>query len=194
MLTLMPLSAAPTETESLEQSWDHTEPATDSTSKWSEVGEFYGSPNMFSRFTLEMSQQYLREEELRARHQTALLRLREEAVKEKTKAELALLRHQKIYWETKNETSKMEELLRQEQETQRNLKQEQAEIRHLHNIYKAAHQERKLLLRQQKEILRIQQSVAHIQQRLHKSGVTLEVWTEKANHILFMIRSWAWKR
>ncbi|XP_073496240.1 coiled-coil domain-containing protein 187 isoform X3 [Phyllobates terribilis] len=165
------MSAAPTETESLEQSWDHT----DSTSKWSEVGEFYGSPNMFTHFTLEMSQQYLREEELRARHQTALLRLREEALKEKTKAELALLHHQKIYWETKNDLSKVEELLKQEHEIQRNLKQEQAEILHLHNIYKAAHQERKLLLKQQKEILRIQQSAAHIQQKLHKSGVTLEV-------------------
>ncbi|XP_075691281.1 coiled-coil domain-containing protein 187 [Rhinoderma darwinii] len=167
------VSAAPTETKSLEYSWEHTEPATDSTSKWSEVGEFYGSPNMFTRFSLEMSQQYLREEELRARHQTALLRLREEALKEKTKAELALLNHQKTYWQT-NDPSKMEELLSQEGEIQRNLKQEQAEIRHLHNIYKAAHQERKLLLRQQKEILRIQQSAAHVQQKLHNSGVSLQ--------------------
>ncbi|KAM3911201.1 coiled-coil domain-containing protein 187 [Leptodactylus fuscus] len=162
------MTSAPTETEI----WDHTEPATDSTSKWSEIGEFYGSPDMFTRFTLEMSQQYLREEELRSRHQTGLLRLREEALKEKTKAELALLDQQKIYWETKNEPSKVEELLRLEQEIQRNLKQEQAEIRHLHNIYKAAHQERKLLLRQQKEILKIQQSAAHIQQKLHNSGVS----------------------
>lgn len=169
------MSAAPAEPESLEHSWDHTEPATDSTSKWSEVGEFYGSLNMFTRFTLEMSQQYLREEELRARHQTALLKLREEALKEKTHAELALLHHQKIYWESKNEASKIEELLRQEQEMQRNLKEEQAEIKHLQNIYKAAHQERKLLLRQQKEILRIQRSAAQIQQKLHNSGVTLQV-------------------
>ncbi|XP_073397145.1 coiled-coil domain-containing protein 187 [Dendrobates tinctorius] len=180
------VSAAPTETESLEQSWDHT----DSTSKWSEVGEFYGSPNMFTCFTLEMSQQYLREEELRARHQTALLRLREEALKEKTKAELALLHHQKIYWETKNDLSKVEELLRQEHEIQRNLKQEQAEIKHLHNIYKAAHQERKLLLRQQREILRIQQSADHIHQKLHKSGVTLatselDLSTQQSKYIPF---------
>ncbi|XP_071980564.1 coiled-coil domain-containing protein 187 [Engystomops pustulosus] len=168
------VNAAPTDTESPEHSWDHTEPATDSTSKWSEVGQFYGSPNMFTRFSLEMSQQYLREEELRARHQTALLRLREEALKEKTKAELALLNQQKIYWETKNEPSKVEEFLKQEREIQRNLKQEQAEILHLHNIYKAAHQERKLLLRQQKEILRIQQAAVHIQQKLHNSGVRLQ--------------------
>ncbi|XP_056396977.1 coiled-coil domain-containing protein 187 [Hyla sarda] len=169
------VNAAPAETGSLENSWDHTEPATDSTSKWSELCEFYGSPNMFARFTLEMSQQYLREEELRARHQTALLRLREEALKEKTKAELSLLNHQKIYWETKKEPSKIEEILKQEQEIQRGLKEEQAEIRHLQNMYKAAHQERKLLLRQQKEILRIQQSAAHIQQKLNNSGATLQV-------------------
>lgn len=46
---------------------------------------------------MEMAQQYLREEELRARHQTALLKLRENALKEKTKAELALLKHQRMY-------------------------------------------------------------------------------------------------
>eukprot|EP00079_Xenopus_tropicalis_P017055 XP_004916690.1 PREDICTED: coiled-coil domain-containing protein 187 isoform X2 [Xenopus tropicalis] len=150
-------------------SYDRTEPATDSTSKWSEISKFYGSPNMFSRFTLEMAQQYLREEELRARHQRALLRLREEAVKEKAKAELALLEHQRKCSDVDKEPGKVEEILKQENEIQTNLKQEQAEIRHLHNIYRAAHQERKLLLRQQQEILQMRQSVTHIHEKLMSS-------------------------
>ncbi|XP_063791899.1 coiled-coil domain-containing protein 187 isoform X2 [Pseudophryne corroboree] len=157
-----------------EHTWDHTEPATDSTSQWSEVSEFYGSPDMFSRLTLEMVQQYLREEELRARHQAALLRLREEALKEKTKAELALLQHQRTYWEMRTEDGKVGDLLRQEEEIQKSLRQEQAEIRQLHNMYKAAHQKRKLLLRQQKEILRIRRSAAHIQQKLQSSAVAAQ--------------------
>ncbi|XP_053329173.1 centrosome-associated protein 350-like [Spea bombifrons] len=149
---------------------DVAEPATDSTSKWSEISEFYGSPNMFRRFTLEMAQQCLREEELRARHQAALLRLRGEAVLEKAKAELALLEHQRKCLEMKNERVKVVDVLRRELEIKTNLKQEQAEIRHLHNIYKSAHRERKLLLKQQEEILRIHQATARAQHRLLISG------------------------
>lgn len=44
---------------------------------------------------MEMVRQYMKEEEMRAAHQSSLLRLREKALKEKTKAELAWLEHQK---------------------------------------------------------------------------------------------------
>ncbi|XP_050764119.1 centrosome-associated protein 350-like [Gymnogyps californianus] len=47
------------------------------------------------------------------------------------------------------------------------LKQEQAEIQHLQNIYRAAHQERKLLLKQQREILIMRHSTAQLQEKLH---------------------------
>ncbi|POI23969.1 hypothetical protein CIB84_012282, partial [Bambusicola thoracicus] len=43
----------------------------------------------------------------------------------------------------------------------------QVEIQHLQSIYRAAHQERKLLLRQQREILMIRQSTAKLQEELH---------------------------
>ncbi|XP_072286667.1 coiled-coil domain-containing protein 187 [Pyxicephalus adspersus] len=166
-----PVSILSTENNNSERSWDHTDPVTDSTSKWSEVSHFYGSTDMFTRLTMEMAQQYIREEELRARHHTALLRLRDDALKEKTKAELARLKHQRMYWEMKKEQDKVEEILRQEKNIYKKLKQEQAEIQHLHNIYKAAHQERKLLLKQQIEIMKIQQSTANIQQKLQCSSV-----------------------
>lgn len=46
------------------------------------------------RFTIAMLEQRLREEELRAQYQTAVLRLRELALEEKARAELACLEHQ----------------------------------------------------------------------------------------------------
>ncbi|XP_035756684.1 centrosome-associated protein 350 isoform X3 [Egretta garzetta] len=56
---------------------------------------FSGGQDSFSKFTMEMVRQYMKEEEMRAAHQSSLLRLREKALKEKTKAELAWLEHQK---------------------------------------------------------------------------------------------------
>ncbi|NXY65213.1 CE350 protein, partial [Callaeas wilsoni] len=47
------------------------------------------------------------------------------------------------------------------------LKREQAEIQHLQNIHRAAHQERKLLLQQQREVLMMQHSTALLQETLH---------------------------
>ena len=44
-----------------------------------------------------MLQQYVKEEEMRAKHQTALLQLREKAIKEKTQAELEWLNIKKRY-------------------------------------------------------------------------------------------------
>lgn len=51
---------------------------------------------------MEMVRQYMKEEEMRAAHQSSLLRLREKALKEKTKAELAWLEYQKKYGNLKN--------------------------------------------------------------------------------------------
>nr|XP_015222363.1 PREDICTED: centrosome-associated protein 350 [Lepisosteus oculatus] len=73
-----------------------SEAHTDSTSKWSEVSQFFGCGDMLNRLSLELSQQSLRDAELRDRQHVALFRLREEALKEKTQAELAWLEHQKM--------------------------------------------------------------------------------------------------
>ncbi|XP_072344844.1 uncharacterized protein [Scyliorhinus torazame] len=140
--------------------------------KWQEAGtSIFGSSDAFSRFTLEMAQQYLKEEELRARHQAALFRLREKALREKTKAELAWLEYQKTHLRDKGEDDKMPAIVQKQREILMKLQQEKAEIRHLQNVYKAAHQERKLLLRQQQEIFRIHQTTTHLQGQLDKSAV-----------------------
>jgi len=49
----------------------------------------------FTRFTSDMVRQYIQEEEVRSKHQAALLALREQAITEKTKAEMAYLEMQK---------------------------------------------------------------------------------------------------
>ncbi|KAK2501567.1 hypothetical protein MC885_021155 [Smutsia gigantea] len=56
---------------------------------------FSGRQDSFSKFTMEMVRQYMKEEEMRAAHQSSLLRLREKALKGKTKVELVWLEHQK---------------------------------------------------------------------------------------------------
>lgn len=48
----------------------------------------------FHRFTIAMLEQSLRDEELRAQHQAAVLRLRELVLEEKARAELTCLEHQ----------------------------------------------------------------------------------------------------
>ncbi|XP_038638232.1 uncharacterized protein LOC119955771 isoform X2 [Scyliorhinus canicula] len=147
-------------------------PTNDPFRKWQEAGtSIFGSSDAFSRFTLEMAQQYLKEEELRARHQAALFRLREKALREKTKAELAWLEHQKTHLRDKGEDDKMPAIVQKQREILMKLQQEKAEIRHLQNVYKAAHQERKLLLRQQQEIFRVHQTTTHLQGQLDRSAV-----------------------
>ncbi|KAG5281577.1 hypothetical protein AALO_G00073890, partial [Alosa alosa] len=65
--------------------------SSDSTSKWSELSEFYSQGALKGHLSLAQSLQFLREEELRARHASALFRLRAEALRERTHAELGLL-------------------------------------------------------------------------------------------------------
>ncbi|XP_019396667.1 PREDICTED: centrosome-associated protein 350-like [Crocodylus porosus] len=161
-----PISLPKSKTRAADDSGDSSE-QTDSVSQWSEASQFYGGSSTFSQFGLAMAEQYLREEELRARHQAALLRLREEALQEKTRAELAWLQYQERCLDNLRDTPEMTAVAEKQQEILTKLKQEQAEILHLRNIYRAAHQERKLLLKQQRDILLIQKSTAQLQQELH---------------------------
>ncbi|KFO82541.1 Centrosome-associated protein 350, partial [Cuculus canorus] len=127
----------------------------------------YGSSSTFCCFSLAMAEQCLRGEELRARHQAALLELRKKALQEKARAELAWLGHQKRCLESLQDSEGASATATKQCKILTELKQEQAEIQHLQNIYRAAHQERKLLLKQQREILRMQHSTARLQEKLH---------------------------
>ncbi|NXW86201.1 CE350 protein, partial [Alopecoenas beccarii] len=134
--------------------------------QWSEVGRHYGGSRTFCCFSLAMVEQCLRGEELRARHQAALLKLRRKALREKARAELAWLGHQERCLENLQDSKGASAMAAKQHKILRELKQEQAEIQHLQNIYRAAHQERKLLLKQQREILMMRHSTAQLQGKL----------------------------
>ncbi|XP_068925283.1 uncharacterized protein [Petaurus breviceps papuanus] len=78
--------------------------------------------SLFDRFSLRMSDQYLREEELRAQYQIALLKLREKALEEKVTTELSWLEQQKACLGNKRDHSSMTE---KQHQILMDLKQEQ---------------------------------------------------------------------
>ncbi|XP_045154253.1 centrosome-associated protein 350 isoform X2 [Echinops telfairi] len=131
---------------------------------------FSGGQDSFSKFTMEMVRQYMKEEEMRAAHQSSLLRLREKALKEKTKAELAWLEHQKRHLRDKGEDDKMPPLRKKQRGLLLRLQQEKAEIKRLQEANKAARKERQLILKQQEEIERIRQTTIKLQEKLKSAG------------------------
>ncbi|NXY83101.1 CE350 protein, partial [Alcedo cyanopectus] len=131
---------------------------------------FSGEQDSFSKFTMEMVRQYMKEEEMRAAHQSSLLRLREKALKEKTKAELAWLEHQKKHLRDKGEDDKMPPIRKRQRGLLLRLQQEKAEIKRLQEANKAARKERQLILKQQAEIERIRQTTIKLQEKLKSAG------------------------
>nr|KAG5710507.1 hypothetical protein BaRGS_013153 [Batillaria attramentaria] len=133
----------------------------------------------FSRFTAEMVRQIMREEELRAQHQAALLRLREKALKEKTKAELAWLRQQQQQLRNKGKDDVHPQLAKKEQKLLKQLQEQQAEIRQLQEANRLASKERQSLLKQHEQIARMQQETRDKMKTLQgRLGRPDEVHTE----------------
>ncbi|XP_062411595.1 centrosome-associated protein 350 isoform X2 [Sardina pilchardus] len=134
---------------------------------------FSSGQNNFSRFTMEMVRQYMKEEEVRAQHQSSLLQLRQRALKEKTRAELAWLEHLKKRLRDKGEDDKMPPIRKKQRVLLLKLQQEQAEIKRLQEANKAARKERQLLLKQQEEIERMHSTTLRLRERL-KSACHVE--------------------
>ncbi|KAI4903888.1 hypothetical protein NFI96_023006, partial [Prochilodus magdalenae] len=142
---------------------------------------FSSGQDSFNKFTMAMVKQYMQEEEVRAQHQSSLLRLRHRALKEKTKAELAWLEHQKRQLicfafssarrlRDKGEDDKMPPIRKRQRGLLLKLQQEQAEIRRLQEANRAARRERQLLLKQQEEIERIRHSTLRLREKLKSAG------------------------
>ncbi|XP_072537298.1 centrosome-associated protein 350 [Salminus brasiliensis] len=131
---------------------------------------FSSGQDSFNKFTMTMVKQYMQEEEVRAQHQSSLLRLRHRALKEKTKAELAWLEHQKRRLRDKGEDDKMPPIRKRQRGLLLKLQQEQAEIRRLQEANKAARRERQLLLKQQEEIEKIRHSTLRLREKLRSAG------------------------
>ncbi|XP_032334664.1 coiled-coil domain-containing protein 187 isoform X4 [Camelus ferus] len=143
-----------------------TRPGRSAPPQWSRTGARSVVPGAFIRFTLQMLEQNMREEELRAQHQAALLSLREKALEEKMRAELAWLEHQRGYLGSTGSYAALVALAEKQHQALSNLEREQREIRYLRNTHLFSHQERKLLLQHQKDILALQMSTALLQQEL----------------------------
>uniref|UniRef100_A0A4W5NPJ6 Centrosomal protein 350 n=1 Tax=Hucho hucho TaxID=62062 RepID=A0A4W5NPJ6_9TELE len=131
---------------------------------------FSSGQDSFSRFTMDMVRQYMKEEEVRAHHQSSLLRLRQKALKEKTKAELAWLEHQKRRLRDKGEDDKMPPIRKKQRGLLMKLQQEQTEIKRLQEANRAARKERQLLLKQQEEIERMRYTTLKLKERLKCAG------------------------
>ncbi|NWR48975.1 CE350 protein, partial [Regulus satrapa] len=135
--------------------------------QWSTAIPPFGGSGAWRGSSLAVVEQCLRGEKLRARHQAGLLRLRRKALRERARAELAWLDHHKRVLENLQDSTGASAMAEKQHKILMELKQEQAEIQHLQNIHKAAHQERKFLLKQQREILMKQHSTAQLQETLH---------------------------
>ncbi|NXQ69625.1 CE350 protein, partial [Quiscalus mexicanus] len=135
--------------------------------QWSAAIPRFGCSSTLHGSSLAVVEQCLRAEELRARHRAVLLQLRRKALRERARAELAWLGHRRRVLENLQDSTGASAMAAKQHEVLMELKWEQAEIQHLKNIHRAAHQERKLLLKQQREILMKQQSTAQLQEKLH---------------------------
>lgn len=153
-----------------DHSHDRTSPR--ESSKQDGSTPFSSGQDSFSKFTMDLVRQYMKEEEVRAQHQSSLLRLRQKALREKTKTELAWLEHQKRRLRDKGEDDKMPPLRKRQRGLIIKLQQEQAEIKRLQEANKAARRERQLLLKQQEEIERMRHTTLRLKERLKKSGDT----------------------
>ncbi|XP_077462945.1 centrosome-associated protein 350 isoform X2 [Stigmatopora argus] len=131
---------------------------------------FSGGKDSFSRFTMDMVRQHMKDEDLRLQHQNALLRLRQKAVKEKIRTELAWLEHQKKQLRNKGEDDKLPPIRKKQKGLLLRLHEEQAEIKRLQEANKVARKEKQLLLKQQEEIERMRTSTQRLKERLKSAG------------------------
>uniref|UniRef100_A0ABI8AP35 Coiled-coil domain containing 187 n=1 Tax=Felis catus TaxID=9685 RepID=A0ABI8AP35_FELCA len=116
--------------------------------------------------THQMLDVSLREAELRAQHQAAMLRLREKALEEKMRAELAWLEHQRECLGGEGKDTMLAALATSQEQGLSKLEQEQRESRYLRDIHLCSHQERKLLLKHEKDIVSLRRSMVHLRREL----------------------------
>ncbi|XP_031558415.1 centrosome-associated protein 350-like isoform X2 [Actinia tenebrosa] len=132
----------------------------------------FSGEDSFSKFTSDMVN-LMKEEEVRAKHQEALLHLREKALKEKTKAEMAWLELQKKRMRDKGSDDVMPSIRKRQRGVLMRLQAEKAEIKRLKAANRAASYERKLLLMQQEEIARLRKSTQKIRGKVREEEAVM---------------------
>lgn len=143
-----------------------------------DLGSFIGEDS-FNKFTEEMVKQFMREEELRAQHQSSLLKLREKALMEKTKAELSWLEQQKQRIRNKGKDDNYPQINKRQRGLKMRLQEQQAEIKRLQEQNEAASRERQLILQQHEEISRLRNQTQKTKTKIGgRLGRPSEVHTE----------------
>ncbi|XP_059470361.1 centrosome-associated protein 350-like isoform X2 [Neocloeon triangulifer] len=126
-----------------------------------------GDQDSFTVFSLAMFQQLVRDQELRARQQRALLKQREDAIYEKSKAELIFLENQKKEMRLQGTENLIPGIKKRQRAILLRLNQERDEIKRLRESHKIASQERKLMLQQQHHIAKMKLAAKEIAHKLH---------------------------
>ncbi|CAB3984042.1 centrosome-associated 350 isoform X1 [Paramuricea clavata] len=128
----------------------------------------FESDDSFGKFTADMIQQYVHEEEVRTKHQAAILRLREKSLKEKTKAELQWVERMKKQSRDKGSDDVMPSIKKRERGIRMKLKAEKEEIKCLRAANRAASFQRRFMIYQQQEIQRLNKATLNIRERIQK--------------------------
>lgn len=93
-----------------------------------DLGSYVLGEDSFNKFTEEMVKQFMKEEEMRAQHQTSLLQLREKALVEKTKAELEWLEQQKGRIRNKGADDSYPQIIKRQRGLKMKLQEQQVKL------------------------------------------------------------------
>ena len=118
----------------------------------------FSDTHSFSRFTLEMVNQYMEEENVRDQHKKALLKAKEKALIEKAKIKMDELNQFSEELRVKGQDDKMPNLNKKKKAILSKLKERRAEIEKMRGNLKVAEKERSFLLQEQKSLLLDKQS------------------------------------
>ena len=118
----------------------------------------FSDTHSFSRFTLEMVNQYMEEENVRDQHKKALLKAKEKALIEKAKIKMDELNQFSEELRVKGQDDKMPNLNKKKKAILSKLKERRAEIEKMRENLRVAEKERSFLLQEQKSLLLDKQS------------------------------------
>ena len=117
----------------------------------------FSDTHSFSRFTLEMVNQYMEEENVRDQHKKALLKAKEKALIEKAKRKMDELNKVSEELSVKGQDDKMPDLNKKKEAILSKLKERRAEIAQMRENLRVAEKERSFLLQEQKSLLTARQ-------------------------------------
>ena len=124
----------------------------------------FSDTHSFSRFTLEMVNQYMEEENVRDQHKKALLKAKEKALIEKAKRKVDELDKVSEEFTSKGQDDKMPDIKKKKKAILAKLKERRAEISQMRENLKVAEKERSFLIQEQKSLLTARENNRQSQQ------------------------------